>query len=199
MTFTVEVANTSVEPVTLASLVDDLFGDLLDGANPAVSSNTCDDQATGIGVGGTFTCSFDAALAGSPAGPAHTNTVTAAAGDGEGNVVFASDGETVSFTDVLPPLTVSKTPSAGSAPESGGTITRCGTSPRAPGVQTNRAGIRPPPGPRPPRSSCRLTSRASWLVCADPSSGPTFPSTRHQRPSYLDRMRPLRSSLTPRR
>ena len=44
VTFAVAVANTSVEPVTLISLADDVFGDLLDPANPAVSANTCPAQ-----------------------------------------------------------------------------------------------------------------------------------------------------------
>ena len=71
VTFTVEVANTSDEPITLTTLSDDIFGDLLDGANPAISANGCDDQATAIGVGGTFTCTFDAALSGLAGDPDH--------------------------------------------------------------------------------------------------------------------------------
>ena len=38
-----------------------------------------------IGVGGTFTCSFDAALSGLAGDPDHVNTVTATVDDGEGN------------------------------------------------------------------------------------------------------------------
>ena len=41
VTFTVIVDNTSVEPITITSLTDDVFGDLLDAGNPNVSSNTC--------------------------------------------------------------------------------------------------------------------------------------------------------------
>ena len=62
VTFTVEVTNTAPEGVTLTVLNDDVFGDLLDGSNPAITNNTCDDQPTAIGIGGTFTCTFDAAL-----------------------------------------------------------------------------------------------------------------------------------------
>ncbi len=60
VTFTVEVANTSVEAVTLVSLADDVFGDLRFPGNPAVSANTCPAQPAVIPVGGTFACSFDA-------------------------------------------------------------------------------------------------------------------------------------------
>ncbi len=42
-TFTVTVENDSTEAVTLTSLVDDVYGDLLDPANPDVTNNTCDD------------------------------------------------------------------------------------------------------------------------------------------------------------
>ncbi|MCB2223439.1 MAG: DUF11 domain-containing protein, partial [Actinobacteria bacterium] len=123
VTFTVEVANTSGEPVTLTSLSDDVFGDLLDGANPAVSANTCDDQATAIPTGGTFSCSFDAAVTGFSAGPDHVDTVTAVAEDDEGNAASDDGSATVAFTDVAPTISTTKTPSAGSVPEPGGTVT----------------------------------------------------------------------------
>jgi len=123
VTFTVDVANTSAEAVTLTLLIDDVFGDLLDGANPAISTNSCDDQSTAIGVGGTFTCTFDAALSGFAGGPNHTNTATATAEDDEGNPVSDGDSASVSFTDVPPTINTTKTPSAGSIPEPGGTIT----------------------------------------------------------------------------
>jgi len=97
-TFTVEVANTSVEPVTLTELGDDVFGDLLDGENPAISNNTCDDQSTAIGIGETFTCSFDAALVGSHGDPDHVNVVTAMVDDGDGNTAEDSDDAVVAFS-----------------------------------------------------------------------------------------------------
>ena len=56
-----------------------VFGDLLAAANPAISNNDCDDQATAIPAGSTFACSFDAALPGDAGDPDHVNTVTAAA------------------------------------------------------------------------------------------------------------------------
>ena len=40
---------TSVEPVTLTSLTDDVFGDLLDAGNAAVTSNTCPAAAVSRG------------------------------------------------------------------------------------------------------------------------------------------------------
>ena len=82
------------------------------------ASNTCDDQATAIGVGGTFTCSFDAALSGLAGDPDHVNTVTAGAVDDEANPASGDDDATVMFGDDVPSISVSKTPSAGSAARS---------------------------------------------------------------------------------
>jgi len=97
VTYTVEVTNTSVEPITLNSLSDDIFGDLLDGSNPAISDNTCDDQPTAVDVDGTFTCTFDAALVGDYGDPDHVNVVTASVDDGDGNTAEGSDDATVTF------------------------------------------------------------------------------------------------------
>ncbi len=123
VTFTVAVANTSVEAVTLGSLVDDVFGDLRFPGNPAVSANTCPAQPAVIGVGGTFSCSFDAYVAGDAGAPAHHNTVTAGVTDARGNPASDSDDATVAFADVAPSIAAAKTPSVGTVPEPGGTVT----------------------------------------------------------------------------
>ena len=74
-----------------------MFGDLLDGANPAITNNTCDDQSAVIAIGGTFTCTFDADVVGNHGDPDHVNVVTAIAGDGEGNTAEDSDDAAVAF------------------------------------------------------------------------------------------------------
>ncbi|MBN2114448.1 MAG: hypothetical protein JW785_10020, partial [Acidimicrobiia bacterium] len=122
VTFTVEVANPSVEPVTLVSLGDDVFGDLLDAGNPLISGNGCPGQPRVLAAGGLFSCSFDALVAGDAGDPDHRNTVTAAAVDDEGNQASAADEAVVGFTDVLPSVAVGKTPSSGAVPEPGGTV-----------------------------------------------------------------------------
>ena len=114
------VENLSVEPVTLTALADDVFGDLLDAANPAVANNTCPAQPAAIPVGGTFSCSFDAFVAGDAGDPDHADTVTATVADDEGNPASAADDATVAFTDVLPAIAVAKAPSVGSVLEPGG-------------------------------------------------------------------------------
>lgn len=80
--YTVTVANTGVEPVTLTDLVDDRFGDLLDDAtNERVRESTCRNGVR-IGVTAAYSCSFTARVAGS--GGEHVNVVTGTVVDDEG-------------------------------------------------------------------------------------------------------------------
>ncbi len=123
VTFAVAVANTSPEPVTLVSLSDDVFGDLLDPANPRVSANSCPAASRPIALGGSFSCSFSARVAGDAGDPAHHDTVTAAAVDDEGNVATGADDATVAFADLNPTVDVAKSAAPGSIPEPGGTVT----------------------------------------------------------------------------
>ena len=123
VTFTVSVQNTSPELVTLTDLVDDVFGDLLDPTNAAVTSNTCPSPSTDIAIGGTFTCTFDAFIAGNNGDPAHENTVTATVEDNDGNDETDDDDATVAFGDTLPTIDVTKTANPGSVAEPGGTVT----------------------------------------------------------------------------
>lgn len=92
VTFTIVVTNHSIEPLTLTSLVDDMFDDL----------NGVGDCATGGSIaqeGGTYTCSFTVTLTGAPGDPPHVNVVTATAEEDEGEEAEASDSETVEFVD----------------------------------------------------------------------------------------------------
>jgi hypothetical protein len=88
VTYTVTLKNTSVEPVTVTSLVDSAFGDLN-------GQGTC---ATGavLAPGQTYTCSFDGVVSG-PAGTTHTNTVTGRAQDDELNTATDTGSATVSI------------------------------------------------------------------------------------------------------
>ncbi len=49
-----------------------------DPANPAVTASNCPAQPASIPVGGTFSCSFAAYVAGDADGPDHVNTAVAA-------------------------------------------------------------------------------------------------------------------------
>gem|GEM_PF-5115583 len=59
-TFYVTVANDSgaFDPVTITSMTDDLYGDLLDASNPNVHNNTC--EAVTIEPGSFYVCEFTA-------------------------------------------------------------------------------------------------------------------------------------------
>jgi uncharacterized repeat protein (TIGR01451 family) len=123
VTFSIDVGNPTTEVLTLDVLVDDVFGDLLDAGNPAVSANTCPSQPSAIAPGGSLTCSFDGAVSGDASGPDHTDTVTATVRDDEGNEESGAGEATVGFTDSLPLIAVSKSPSSESIPEPGGPVT----------------------------------------------------------------------------
>ena len=116
VTFTVDVENTSLESVDLTALTDTDFGNLFTATNTTCSPTT-------ILAGATYSCSFDGAVTGDASGPDHANTATATAEDDESNSVNDNDGATVSFTDVLPTVAVTKTPGVASIAEPGGTVT----------------------------------------------------------------------------
>ena len=105
--YTVQIENTSnaQDPVTINSLTDDKFGNL-------VTTGTCNAPGT-IQPGNTYTCTFTKNIPGS-AGGSHTNTVTASGVDNEGTAVGDSDSATVNFTEPL--IEVTKIPSVTSAP-----------------------------------------------------------------------------------
>ncbi|MCG8462795.1 MAG: choice-of-anchor D domain-containing protein, partial [Holophagales bacterium] len=114
VTFTVRVDNTGNMGVDLAGLVDDIHGDLN-------GQGTCAVPRT-VATGGFYECSFTATVNGN-AGESETDTVTATASDDEGNTAQASDTATVTITDVLPSIGMTKTASPTSVVEPGGSVT----------------------------------------------------------------------------
>lgn len=91
--FTVRVTNTSDVPVTLTSLVDDIYGDL---DSEVHLESTCDLPSDTLADGDTYVCTFSEMVEGS-AGDVETDTVTATAEDDEGNEVTDSDDATVTI------------------------------------------------------------------------------------------------------
>ena len=112
--YSVVVNNTSVEPVTLTTLNDNVYLDL-DG------QGTCTIPQV-IAVGGNYTCSFTATVSGN-ATDTTTNTLTASADDDEGNTATDTDSSTVTVTDVLPSVTVTKSGSVTEVFAPGDTVT----------------------------------------------------------------------------
>jgi uncharacterized repeat protein (TIGR01451 family) len=108
--FTVNVWNTSKEPVTLTSLVDNVYGNLDkdDVGNHSWVSSLCDTGATLTATDGTkggadtYACTFVGAVRGE--GPAtHQNEVTAVVTDDEDDTATDKDTATVAIKDVPPP------------------------------------------------------------------------------------------------
>jgi len=112
--FTVQVTNDTGEAVTLNTLEDDIFGGL----------NGLGDCATGgaISAGETYTCIFSGLVFGN-AGDVHTNVVSAAATDNEGNEATGEDSADVTITDIPTLIEVTKTAAPTAVPEPGGDVT----------------------------------------------------------------------------
>ena len=103
-TYTVTIDNTSsVDAVTIDSLMDDVFGDLNGQGNCSVPQ----ELAPGGAPGGQYSCTFSADIEGGPATP-HVNTVTAEGTDDDGVSLSESDDATVNFNNVAPAASISK-------------------------------------------------------------------------------------------
>jgi len=116
VTFTFVVTNNAAEDAALTALDDSDFGDL-------DTQGTCAVPQTIAASGGTYTCAITQTISGDFGGPDHSNTVTATAEDDDGNTDTATDSATVTFSDVLPDISVSKTANPVSVPETGGSVT----------------------------------------------------------------------------
>ena len=112
------VTNNSTIPVTLTSLVDSVFGDL----NGVGSCNRSTAPANLYGTmapNGTYSCTFSELLGASNAGLTHVNKVTASVtSDGGPATAFAR--ATVTYSDVSPDISVTKTADVSSFAAAGG-------------------------------------------------------------------------------
>ncbi len=125
--FSVVVRNTSVEPVTITSLVDDVYGNLASASNSEVTNSTCTTaigtvlaaDPPGAGLGGSYSCAFDGEFTGG-AGDTERDTVTVIVEDDEDNTATDDDVADVTLTDVVPTVEVTKTGAPQSLPEPGG-------------------------------------------------------------------------------
>ncbi len=114
--FDIQVRNTSPEPVTLHSLVDDKFGDLN-------SQGNCDLSNPPVipAFGGIYGCSFMGTVSGSD-GESHINLVTAGISDDEGNLVDGTASATIDIVDSLPSFILTNEPDLIEIEEPGGSI-----------------------------------------------------------------------------
>ena len=118
-TFNVVVTNTSFEPVTITTLTDDIYGNL-------VGRGNCNVGAVLPPNGGTYSCSFPGEFTG-VGGASQTDVVTVTGVDDDGTTVTDTDDATVTLTGggvlALPVLRVDKTAAPTSRPAPGGTFT----------------------------------------------------------------------------
>ena len=116
VTFTYVVTNIGTVPVTITSLEDDKFGTLAGDAG-------CQVGTVLAANGGS--CQFDAVFAvpAGAVGSTHVNVFTAKAEDDQQNEDTATDDAEVTYTDVLPDISVTKTANPTSVPETGGPVT----------------------------------------------------------------------------
>ena len=113
-TFTFTVTNTGPDPVTITSLVDNIYGDLNGRGTCAVGGRLA-------GNGGTYTCTFTGNFNGN-AGASQTDVITTTGRDDRGQTVTSQSQATVRLTDVPPTIGVVKTADPLSRPEPGGTF-----------------------------------------------------------------------------
>jgi len=113
-TFTFTVTNQTAEPFSLNSLVDDKFGDL-NGKGSCVTSQT-------IAGLGSYSCTYTVTLGNWTVVP-FDNTATATGVDDEGNQASDSDSFRITFTDLMPGLSLTKSATPSVLPESGGDST----------------------------------------------------------------------------
>jgi hypothetical protein len=121
ITFTVTVTNTGLRPLYVTSMVDNVYGDVTDPTNPALEATSC---ATGAAIpeeGGTYRCTFQAQVAGSPG--THEDQLAVRAQDAEGRLACAADTTRVIIVDQEPSIRLVKTADPDSLPEPGGPIT----------------------------------------------------------------------------
>ncbi|GET41989.1 hypothetical protein [Microseira wollei] len=101
-TFTITNASAITDPVTITSISDDKFGDLLSEAVTDNGGNTIV-----INPNATFTFDITRSLS-LDAGDTHTNIVTVTGKDDEGTTDSGTDDHTVTGTDVAPTINIVK-------------------------------------------------------------------------------------------
>lgn len=130
VTFTVQITNNSVDPsnsVDLDTLLDDVYGDLLDPDNPNVYDNFCDSNNLdmNIGAGETVVCTFQAQVSGNVSDSPQIDWVEASGLDQRDppNRITGSDDASVAILDVAPEISVEKTAVPIEVLEPGGDVT----------------------------------------------------------------------------
>ena len=118
VTYTVGITNQTAEAVVLSSISDQVGA-----AAPFAVAGTCDDLiGTTLAPHASTSCTFSLTVSGN-AGATVIDTVTVGAHDDEQHNTTGADTASVGVTDVLPTITVTKSPAPGSVTEPGGNVT----------------------------------------------------------------------------
>ena len=124
-TFTLVITNPGPTDLTLTTLVDSVYGDLFDSANPDVTSNDCDnlegDILASTDPDSSVTCTFVGNFTG-VAGATETDIAEIDAIDENGNPVDDTDDAVVTLTPA-PAIQIVKTVLPGQRPAPGGDFT----------------------------------------------------------------------------
>ncbi len=121
-TYGLTITNTSAaDSMTITSIVDNPYGDLLDAANPNITSTTCKKPMI-LAPGATAECAFTATLLGTP-GAFVLDEVTVTATDESARSRTAKDTAKVQIDDVPSAIRIVKTANPTSLPETGGEVT----------------------------------------------------------------------------
>ena len=115
------VTNTSIEPLTITSLTDDVYGDITTRPNSTCNTAIGTVLQPSPGPGNTYSCSFTAPFNG-VAGASQTDVVTVRATNPGGTEVTDSDDAVVTLTPV-PTIQVVKTATPLTRPAPGGDFT----------------------------------------------------------------------------
>jgi hypothetical protein len=111
--FTVEIVNDYDGPITIAGLVDDVYGNLNGQGNCTIGQEIAQD--------GSYSCTFSGTVSGN-ADDIATDIVTVTIGYGTASSADVSASATVTLTDVLPDVAVNKTATPDDLAEPGGSV-----------------------------------------------------------------------------
>ena len=122
-TYDLLITNPGPIDIVITSLIDNVYGDLGNPANPLVQPSTCDELIgdTLTANGGSTTCTFVGAFTG-VAGDTETDTVTVIGTDANNNTATDSDDATVTLVPA-PDIEIVKSVTPPSRPEPGGAFT----------------------------------------------------------------------------
>lgn len=118
--FAVELTNDSGRAVEVTALADDLFGDLLDPANPLVTDNTCATAELSLAPWDALSCTYVGVVSGFGGDPDYSGVLTVRTEDAVGYVATDTATFVVAFNDVDPIVAFEVTPSVTTLEEPGG-------------------------------------------------------------------------------